>query len=84
MNTDHGSASQTLSAGVRLRLRRGLPYRVRKNASKSWCTCGKKATNFRGIKGDCRLAVPIEIIRGISAGKLDDSFQTLVTNADLQ
>lgn len=29
------------------------------------------ATNFRGVAGDCRLAAPIDFIRGISAGKLD-------------
>lgn len=32
-----------------------------------------KATNFRGIRGDCRLAAPADFIRGISAGKLDSS-----------
>ena len=30
-----------------------------------------KATNFRGIGGDCRLAAPTDFIRGISPGKLD-------------
>ena len=30
-----------------------------------------KATNFRGIGGNCRLAAPTDFIRGISAGKLD-------------
>ena len=30
-----------------------------------------KATNFRGIGGDCWLAAPSDFIRGISAGKLD-------------
>ena len=32
-----------------------------------------KATNFRGIVGDCLLAAPTDFIRGISAGKLDSS-----------
>ena len=32
-----------------------------------------KATNFRGIVRDCRLAAPTDFIRGISAGKLDSS-----------
>ena len=30
-----------------------------------------KATNFRGVAGDCRLAAPTDLIRGILAGKLD-------------
>ena len=30
-----------------------------------------KATNSRGIAGDCPLAAPTDFIRGISAGKLD-------------
>ena len=33
-----------------------------------------KARNFWGITGDCRLAAPIDFIKGISAGKLN-SFQ---------
>ena len=30
-----------------------------------------KATNFRDIAGDCRLAAATGFIRGISAGKMD-------------
>ena len=30
-----------------------------------------KATDFRGIAGDCRLTAPTDFIRGISAGKMD-------------
>ena len=33
-----------------------------------------KGRNFQAITGDCKLAAPINFIRGISAGKLD-SFQ---------
>ena len=32
-----------------------------------------KATNFRGIRGDCRLAAAADFIRGISAGKRESS-----------
>ena len=34
-----------------------------------------KATYFRGVGGDCRVAAPIDFIRAISAWKLRDSFQ---------
>ena len=34
-----------------------------------------KATNFRGVGGDCRLAVPTDFIRVISAGKLSTWFR---------
>ena len=31
----------------------------------------QKGRNIRAITGDCKLAAPIDFIRGISAGKLD-------------
>ena len=36
-----------------------------------WCSCGTKGDIFEPITGHCKLATPINFIRGILAGKLD-------------
>ena len=41
-----------------------------------------KGRNFQAIRGDCRLATPIDLIRGISAGKLDPSRLNFVSVSD--
>ena len=38
--------------------------------------------NFRAITGDCKLAVPINVIRGISAGRETELLSTKATNAN--
>ena len=41
-----------------------------------------KTTNFRSIRGDCRLAAPSDFIRGISARKLDSFRLDFVSESD--
>ena len=42
----------------------------------------RKGRNFRAITGDCRLATPINFIRGISAGTLDSFRLDFVSVSD--
>ena len=41
-----------------------------------------KATNFQGMRGDCRSGTPTDFIMGISAGKLDSFGLNFVSISD--